>query len=75
MSYQDALAKAKDVSVEINQPMAVVQWYHDGSYTAILLSSFTCQHPSEVQTLAATVDHNGNVTESKWIKDKREVAA
>jgi hypothetical protein len=78
-SYTQALEQAERISVEIEQAMVVIYWDYNTQFTSALLTSYTescVGFPG--CTLAASVDHEGIITESRWVKEQlglAEVAA
>ena len=73
--YTEALATAVERAKKQGCAYLVRYWSNIDDYMALSLENATVVGGWEVSTIAASVDHNGNVTESKWIRDKREVAA
>lgn len=74
-SYTQALEQAERISVEIEQAMAVIYWDYKTAFTAALLTSYTescAGFPG--CTLAASVDHHGIITESRWVKEQLGLA-
>jgi hypothetical protein len=75
MNYADALATAIERAKAQKCAYIVRFWSGLDDFMAMSLVTATVVGGWEVSTIAASVDHEGNVTESKWILDKKEVAA
>ena len=73
--YLTALQTAKTRAVESTTSYIIRYYPETFDFLPMSLQTATVVGGWEVSTIAASVDHNGIVTESKWIKDKQEVAA
>jgi hypothetical protein len=78
MTYQDALADAINYATIIKKAVLVVYFPRIDSYGPYGLDRFVQDGNDNGYQIAASVDHHGIITESKWVKEQlglAEVAA
>ena len=73
--YNEALTEAEKRAVTFKEAYVVRYWTEIDEFMALSLENATIAGGWEVSTIAATVSHEGAITESRWVKEQMGVAA
>lgn len=69
VEYNQVLDRAERSAVMLNKPVLVV-YYGRAGFGEALLSDYVARLEGKGYQIAASVDHEGNITPSQWIQEQ-----